>query len=213
MPSPSGRANARLSMASFRPETLPRPQEGRETAAAAAEAWRPNLSWITHTLAVGGSFPAGRAADLAQDHEIRAIVDLRVEACDDEQEVERHRMAFLHLPTEDHCAVTAAMLDEGVAFANRHMDRGERVLVHCEHGIGRSATLGLCVLVSRGHAPLDALELAKTRRALASPSPAQYEAWVAWLAAWKARCGASWDIPDFDAFKAIAYRHLAPDTP
>ena len=107
--------------------------------------------------------------------------------------------------------MTAAMLDEGVAFTNRHMNRGERVLVHCEHGIGRSATLALSVLVSRGHAPLEALELAKTRRALVSPSPAQYEAWAAWLVAWKARAAASWNIPDFDAFKAIAYRHLTPD--
>jgi protein-tyrosine phosphatase len=198
-------------MASSRPEALPHPGQHGNTAATAgvAEAWRPNLSWITDRLAVGGSFPARRAVDLAQTHEIRAIVDLRVEACDDAEELERHGMAFLHLPTEDHCAVTAAMLDEGIAFANRHIDRGESVLVHCQHGIGRSATLGLSVLVSRGHAPLEALELAKTRRALVSPSPAQYEAWAAWLAARRARAGASWDIPDFEAFKAIAYRHLA----
>ena len=200
-------------MASSRPETLPHTGPHGDTSAATegAETWRPNLSWITDRLAVGGSFPGPRAADLAHRHRIRAIVDLRVEACDDAQEIERHGMAFLHLPTEDHCAVTAPMLDEGVAFANRHMDRGERVLVHCEHGIGRSATLALSVLVSRGYAPLEALELAKTRRALVSPSPAQYEAWAAWLAAWKARAAASWNIPDFDAFKAIAYRHLAPD--
>lgn len=175
------------------------------------EAWRPNLSWITDHLAIGGSFPAGRAADLARGHGVRAVVDLRTEACDDAEEIGRHGMAFLHLPTEDHCAVGPAMLDEGVAFANRHLDRGERILVHCEHGIGRSATLGIAVLVSRGYAPLDALERAKTRRALVSPSPAQYEAWTAWLAAWKARHGPAWDIPDFDTFKAIAYRHLAAD--
>ena len=199
-------------MASSRPDTLPHTGPHGDTSAdtEGAETWRPNLSWITDRLAVGGSFPGPRAADLAHRHRIRAIVDLRVEACDDAQEIERHGMAFLHLPTEDHCAVTAAMLDEGVAFANRHMDRGERVLVHCEHGIGRSATLALSVLVSRGHAPLEALEVAKTRRALVSPSPAQYEAWAAWLSAWKARGGVSWDIPDFEAFKAIAYRHLAP---
>jgi hypothetical protein len=31
---------------------------------------------------------------------------------------------------------------------------------------------------------------------------------VEWLARWKARQGATWDIPSFDAFKMIAYRHL-----
>jgi len=100
------------------------------------------------------------------------------------------------------------MLRDGVAFAAEHLDRGERVLIHCEHGIGRSATLALCVLVSQGMTPLDALELAKSRRSLVSPSPAQYEAWAQWLADWKVARQVDWDIPHFDAFKAIAYRHL-----
>ena len=167
-----------------------------------------NLSWITDDLAIGGSFRSADAEVLARELRIRAVVDLRVEACDDAVVLERHGLAFLHLPTEDHCAVSPAMLGEGVAFANRHLDRGERVLIHCEHGIGRSATLALCVLVSRGHEPLAALELAKSRRALVSPSPAQYEAWAGWLAATKAEAGAGWRIPSFDAFAAIAYSHL-----
>lgn len=100
------------------------------------------------------------------------------------------------------------MLRDGVAFASRHLDRGERVLIHCEHGIGRSATLALCVLVSREMEPLAALELAKSRRSLVSPSPAQYEAWAKWLRDWKGAHQVDWDIPPFDAFKAIAYRHL-----
>jgi protein-tyrosine phosphatase len=172
-------------------------------------AWEPNLTWVTPHLAIGGRFPAERAEALARDLRIRAVVDLRVEARDDEVELSRHGILFLHLPTEDLGAVSRAMLDEGVAFANRHLDRGERVLVHCEHGIGRSATLALCILVSRGHAPLDALELAKSRRPLVSPSPVQYEAWVDWLRGWSEGKAVPWAIPDFDAFKAIAYRHLA----
>jgi protein-tyrosine phosphatase len=167
-----------------------------------------NLSWITEDLAIGGSFRAADAEVLARELRIRAVVDLRVEACDDAVVLERHGLSFLHLPTENHCAVSPAMLGEGVAFANRHLDRGERVLIHCEHGIGRSVTLALCVLVSRGHEPLAALGLAKSRRALVSPSPAQYEAWAAWLAAAKAEGGAGWRIPSFDAFAAIAYSHL-----
>ena len=171
--------------------------------------WQPNLSWITGEIAVGGSFPCKRARELAQRHGIRAVIDLRAEGCDDEAVLRAHGLTFLHLPTEDHCAVSPAMLDEGVAFANRHLDRGEAVLIHCEHGIGRSATLALCVLVSRGAEPLEALELAKSRRSLVSPSPAQYHAWVDWLAAWRARRAVDWQPPSFDAFKAIAYRHLS----
>jgi predicted protein tyrosine phosphatase len=170
--------------------------------------WEPNLSWITRHLAVGGSFPGDRAAALSRDLGIRAVIDLRSEARDDEAVLLQEGLALLHLPTDDHCAIAQDMLDRGVAFAGRHLDRGEPVLIHCEHGIGRSATLALCVLVSRGFAPLDALERAKARRPLVSPSPSQYEAWVAWLSRWHRGRDLAWTIPDFDAFKAVAYRHL-----
>lgn len=178
------------------------------TALPAPDDWQPNLSWITGQLAVGGRFPGERTAHLAEVLGIGAVVDLRSEDRDDEVVLARHGIAFLHLPTDDHHAVAAERLDAGVAFATRHLDRGERVLVHCEHGIGRSATLALCVLVARGLAPLDALALAKERRSLVSPSPAQYGCWVEWLAAHRAARRPGWEIPSFDAFGAIAYRHL-----
>lgn len=178
------------------------------TASPTPDDWQPNLSWITDHLAVGGRFPGERTSHLAEVLGIRAVVDLRSEDRDDEVLLTRHGITFLHLPTDDHHAVTAGRLDEGVDFAIRHLDRGERVLIHCEHGIGRSATLALCVLVQRGLAPLDALALAKERRSLVSPSPAQYGCWTEWLAAHRAAQLAGWEIPSFDAFAAIAYRHL-----
>jgi hypothetical protein len=180
--------------------------------ATAMHLWQPNLSWLTSHLAIGGSFPAECIDQLGGVFQIRAVVDMRVEACDDEPVLKRHGLTFLHLPTHDHCAVSEPMLWHGVAFAKRHLDRGERVLVHCEHGIGRSATLALCVLVSRGMQPLAALELAKSRRSVVSPSPAQYEVWAQWLRTWKNSRQLAWEIPSFDAFKAIAYRHLQPES-
>jgi len=170
--------------------------------------WTPNFDWITHQLAVGGSFPSERAEELASAHGIRAVIDLREEGKDDEAVLQRHGITLLHLPTEDMCGVDAAQLEDGVVFANASLDRGERLLIHCEHGIGRSATLALCVMVSRGEAPLDALERMKTQRALVSPSPAQFACWSGWLARHREQRGAAWALPDFDAFQAIAYRHL-----
>ena len=161
-----------------------------------------NLSWITDGLAIGGSFPIEHAEDLARAHRIAAVIDLRNEARDDRAVLECHGLELLHLPTADLCAVELDKLDAGVAFAVAHLDAGRRVLVHCQHGIGRSALLALCILVERGHAPLAALALAKDRRGVVSPSPAQYEAWVAWL---RVR-GTS--PPGFLQFAAIAYRHL-----
>lgn len=164
-----------------------------------------NLSWVTPDLAVGGALPAGGAARLGGEHGVGAVIDVRSEACDDAAEMAAAGIWFLHLPTEDHAGVTQAMLDRGVRFARTAAEAGRRLLIHCEHGIGRSATVALCVLVDAGMPPLAALERSKMARALVSPSPAQYEAWVGWMR----RHTPEADIPGFEAFKAIAYRHLS----
>jgi protein-tyrosine phosphatase len=174
---------------------------------------RPNFDWITDELAVGGCFDPKQTESLAREHGIRAVVDLRNEDVDDVLLLRRHGIALLHLPTEDMCGVDAAHLDEGVRFASSRLDRGERVLVHCQHGIGRSAVLALCVLVQRGHEPLRALSLMKDRRDRVSPSPAQFACWLQWLESHRPAHAASWTLPDFDAFKAIAYRHLLRPSP
>ena len=49
------------------------------------------------------------------------------------------------------------MIDEGVQWVRSRLGAGRRVLIHCEHGIGRSALLALCVLVAGGIEPLDAM--------------------------------------------------------
>jgi protein-tyrosine phosphatase len=107
------------------------------------------------------------------------------------------------------CGVDAAHLETGVAFACERIERGARVLVHCQHGIGRSAVLGLCIMVRRGHEPLQALGLMKDRRALVSPSPDQFECWRAWLERHRRTHDVDWSPPGFEEFAQIAYRHLA----
>ena len=169
-----------------------------------------NLTWITPQLAIGGRLSPAEERSLSSGEGVGAVVDLRSEAVDDGATLAAQGIAFLHLPTDDHAAITPAMLDEGVAFAEVQRADGRRLLIHCEHGIGRSATLALAALVAGGMAPLDALNLAKDRRDRVSPSPAQYGCWRDWLLHRRARTGAAWDVPDFDLFAAIAYRHLAP---
>jgi protein-tyrosine phosphatase len=164
-----------------------------------------NLSWITADLAVGGALACGDAARLVAEHRVGHVVDLREEACDDEAELAAAGVRFLRLPVTDNHAPTQDQLDAGVAFAEAARAAEGRLLIHCQHGIGRSATLALCVLVHRGFDPLAALTLAKDLRELVSPSPAQYEAWAAWI---RRRADPA-AVPDFDAFKAVAYRHLA----
>ena len=153
-------------------------------------------------LALGARLPPHSEVLLAAEHGITAVVDMRAEDRDDGAALARAGIAFLHLPTPDHHPPAAADLDRGVRFVCERLARGERVLVHCEHGIGRSAVLVLCVLVDAGADPLDALKQAKDARDEVSPSQMQYDGWAAWLVS------RGLAAPTFDAFGRIAYRHL-----
>lgn len=158
-----------------------------------------DLDWITEDLAVGGCCAPGRLADLARDHDLGAVIDLRAETVDDAASWRRYGVEFLSLPTEDHAAIAPAMLHAGLDFAQTARLADRRLLIHCQHGIGRSVMLALCVLVARGGDALDALSLVKARRPQASPSPAQMEAWRDWLAM-QGRTA-----PAFEACAAIVY--------
>ena len=166
---------------------------------------RPDFDWLTEQLAVGGCFAAERAADLARRHGIGAVVDLREEDRDDEEQLRRAGLAFLHLPAPDMEAHGVDGLDRGVAFVRDRLGRGDKVLIHCQHGIGRSPLLALCVLVDAGQAPLDALEHAKGRRSVLSLSRAQYDGWAAWLTRH------DHPVPSYHEFGCIAYRHLTQE--
>lgn len=170
-----------------------------------------DLHFVTSGLAVGARFPMEAAARLAREHGVARVIDVRVEACDDEQLLRVHGIRLLHLPTQDTCAVSQERLRHGVAFAGEGLDRGERVLVHCQYGIGRSALLALCVLVARGEAPLPALERLKAARPVISPSPEQLEALVAFSARVRAERGAGWPLPSLEELGAVAWRHLRDD--
>ena len=175
----------------------------REQGSTPQESWTPNFHWVTEHVAVGGCFPMDRAPELAARHGIRAVVDLRSEYRDDAEQLRTAGIDFLHLPTPDLEPATHEHLEAGVAFVRERIQRGEKVLIHCQHGIGRSALLALCVLVDQGFAPLDALIHAKDRREMVSPSRSQYDGWAGWL---KARGLA---VPDYHSFGCIAYRHMA----
>jgi len=167
-----------------------------------------NFDWIDKQLAVGGRFPMEAAEQLARQEGIGGIVDLRVEACDDEAVLRVHGLEFLHLPTQDACAIAPRMIDDGVEWVGARLDAGTRVLIHCENGIGRSPLLALCILVARGIGPLDAMNRLKAGRPVVSPAAEQLEAFRAWVGRWRQRTGARIEVPSFDALAWVAYSHL-----
>lgn len=138
-----------------------------------------DLHWIEEHLAVGARFPMD-ACGLLVDAGVRAVVDVRGETCDDPVVLAKHGLELLHLPTQDMTGVSVDMLDRGVRWVEERIAASRPVLIHCEHGVGRSTLLATCVLVSRGARPLDALRHAKARRPVLSFSEAQQRRFLEW---------------------------------
>jgi predicted protein tyrosine phosphatase len=188
-------------------EVIVRVGSSRSRAPARRPAVRMNFDWLTDRIAVGGWFAAETAEMLAGLHGITRVVDLRGEDCDDELALARNGMRLLHLPTEDSCAVAPEAIERGVEWVRAALRARHRILIHCQHGIGRSALLALCVMVDSGIPPLMAMTLAKDARAVVSPSPEQLQAFMAFATTRSA--GQAWTVPSFEELASIAYRHLA----
>jgi Dual specificity phosphatase, catalytic domain len=167
-----------------------------------------DFDWVTTSLAVGARLNDDAWGRLANELGVRRVVDVRLEACDDAALLSTHGIVLLHLPTQDCCALAPEAIDRGVAWVTGEIARGERVLIHCQHGIGRSALLALCVLVRLGRAPLDAMRALKDARECVSPGPEQLDAFVQFCGR-----GPAPDAhpPSVDELSRIAWRHLRWD--
>jgi len=144
-----------------------------------------NMSWVTDRLAVGGRVHEHDIAALARSG-VTAVIDTRSEYCDDAQAMAKEHIELLHLPTPDTYPLSVAQLQQGAAWAQERMQRGGRVLIHCEHGVGRSVLLTSAVLVYDGMKANDALMLVQEKRWQASPNHRQ----VTRLKEFASACGA-----------------------
>ena len=133
---------------------------------------RLNMSWITPYLAVGGRI-------LPQDiHRLAAagvtrVVDTRSEHKDDEAALNAAGIELLYLPTPDTYPLSLEELEAGSRWVNQQIVQGQRALIHCEHGVGRSVLLTAAVLVARGMSADQAMALIMRKRWQAAPNHRQ----------------------------------------
>jgi len=133
-----------------------------------------NMSWVNSQLAVGGRIRPGDIAALAAVG-VTHVIDTRSEHSDDAEALAREHIELLYLPTPDTYALSIEQLMQGAAWANGHIVNGGRVLIHCEHGVGRSVLLTCATLVYDGMHAHDALELVKEKRWQAAPNRRQVQ--------------------------------------
>lgn len=131
-----------------------------------------NMSWVTNHLAVGGRIHPTDIKALALLG-VTDVVDTRAEYADDAPAMAKEGIELLSLPTPDTYPLTVEQLMQGATWANEKMQQGGRVLIHCEHGVGRSVLLTCAVLVYGGMHAQDALQLVQQKRWQASPNQRQ----------------------------------------
>src|SRR5207237_3585493 len=103
------------------------------------------------------------------------VIDTRAEYRDDQEALAKEHIELLYLPTPDTYPMTVAQMMPGAKWTNEQMEQGGRVLIHCEHGVGRSVLLTCAVLVYDGMHAQDALQLVQQKRWQAAPNHRQIE--------------------------------------
>ena len=131
-----------------------------------------NMSWITTHLAVGGRVHQEDIKALAAAG-VTHVVDTRSEHCDDAEALAKEHIELLHLPTDDTRPLTIEQMLQGAQWVQGRIEQGGRVLIHCEHGVGRSVQLTSAVLVYDGMHSHDALQLVQQKRWQAAPNHRQ----------------------------------------
>ena len=81
---------------------------------------------------------------------MRAVVNLQAEYAGPLEAYAKMRPPIeqLRIAVTDHVEPTLEQLEEAVAFISTHRARGERILVHCKGGHGRSAAVAMAWLMT-----------------------------------------------------------------
>jgi atypical dual specificity phosphatase len=88
----------------------------------------------------------------------------------------------LHLPVKDFHSPTDEQIDAALAAIDASVSSGQRVVVHCGGGLGRTGTLVACYLVARGMSAEDALHRVRSARPGSVETPDQEAAVAAYAA-------------------------------
>ncbi|WP_437718712.1 dual specificity protein phosphatase family protein [Sorangium sp. So ce448] len=142
--------------------------------------WR---TWVSPNLLIGGFLLPGDVVELRRLG-VRAVINVSRELYDPVLALRAAGVEYLRIPCWDMGAPTLEEAARGVAFLERHIVAGHRVHVHCASGVGRSVTLALCYLATRGGIEVgEALALIERRRPRVALRPVQrafVERYVAW---------------------------------
>lgn len=131
-----------------------------------------DISWITPDWAVGAA-PATSALGQLRAAGVTSVLDLRAEACLPAKELAAHGLRLRHIPVIDGQAPTQEQLVEAATWVLQEVAAGQRVLICCHAGSGRSVTVACAVLLAMGYPLSRTLPLVSRHRTVANPTDTQ----------------------------------------
>ena len=145
-----------------------------------------NFSWQLENVLAGCGYPRTDAAlaDL-KARGISLLINL-AERAHDPDALARHGLVELHLPVPDFTPPQPDQLEQATAAIENAITAGQRVVVHCLGGYGRTGTLLACYLVRTGMPPSEAIARVRAQRP-GSIETAEQEAAIAAYAEHAAR--------------------------
>jgi atypical dual specificity phosphatase len=105
--------------------------------------------WIDDTVLLG-ALPLRRHVAELQAAGIGAVVNTCREWRGNTEAYRAAGIEELYVPITDFTPPPLEDIRAGVAFIRKHIAAGRKVYVHCKAGRGRSATIVLCYLVTKG---------------------------------------------------------------
>lgn len=120
-----------------------------------------NANMITEDVWVGGV----NSPELIVSEGFDSVVDLREGDTDDYRRfLEDHGIDYLNVKIPDREGASPEVLFKIVNWIKEEVQRGKKILVHCNLGRGRSALIAAAYLVSNGAKPEEAMDMIKKRR-------------------------------------------------
>jgi atypical dual specificity phosphatase len=119
--------------------------------------------WIDDSVLLGALPTRGHVSQL-KNAGIGGVINTCREYGGPVREYAECGMEQLCLPTTDFTPPTMEDCCQGVIFIQRHVSRGSKVYIHCKAGRGRSATIAMCYLISKGLTPAEAQALLLEKR-------------------------------------------------